>query len=272
MQKLFGGKVRDVYDAKSDTLLLVSSDRVSAFDVVLPKEVLDKGKILNAMALWWFNFTKEIIPNHIVSASLKDFPVRYQKKEWEGRAVLVKKLKMIPFEFIVRGYCFGHLWAEQKEGSGYQLAEKLQKPLLSVSTKAHSGHDEYIEIATAREAIGSDLFDKIQTACYALYEAAYAHAYANGIIIADTKLEFGCDTHGNLYVADEIFTPDSSRFWDVAEYQVGVSPKSYDKQVLRDWLSANTMRIHEVPDSVLQQTADIYKAVYKKLCSSEEIL
>jgi phosphoribosylaminoimidazole-succinocarboxamide synthase len=278
MKKIIRGKVREVYEISDDRLVIVTTDRISAFDVILPKPVFNKGKVLNAVSLFWFNFTKDIIPNHIISSDLKDMPEFFQKDEFEGRAVMVKKLKILPFEFIVRGYMFGNMWAAYSKGeefcgqkirAGYKQAEKLDAPLFTPSTKAHVGHDEYITVKHVADTISVDLAKKIERISFDLYAACYNFAYKKDIIIADTKFEFGLDEKNNLYLADEVFTPDSSRFWSLSDYQVGTSPKSYDKQFVRDWLLNNKinneMQFDKVPDDVLRKTSEIYAECLKKI-------
>ncbi|MDR2730573.1 MAG: phosphoribosylaminoimidazolesuccinocarboxamide synthase [Treponema sp.] len=278
MKKLISGKVREVYEVSNDKLVIVTTDRISAFDVILPMPVTNKGKVLNAVSLFWFDFTKDIIPNHIISGNLKDMPEYFQKSEFEGRAVLVKKLKILPFEFIVRGYMFGNMWAAYSKGGefcgqkikeGYKLAEKLDAPLFTPSTKAHTGHDEYITVKYVADTIGAELADKTEKVCFELYKACYAYAYSKNIIIADTKFEFGLDENNNLFLADEVFTPDSSRFWSLSGYQAGSSPKSYDKQLVRDWLLNNKkdgeMQFDNVPDDILLKTSEIYAECLKKI-------
>jgi phosphoribosylaminoimidazole-succinocarboxamide synthase len=282
VKKIISGKVREVYDISneisSDKLVIVTTDRISAFDVILPKPVTNKGKVLNAVSLFWFDFTKSIIPNHIISSDLKDMPEFFQKSEFEGRTVLVKKLKMLPFEFIVRGYMFGNMWASYSKGEkfcgqkiegDYKLAEKLASPLFTPSTKAQTGHDEYISVQYVAEKIGAELADRIKNVSLELYNTCYNYAYNKNIIIADTKFEFGLDAHNNLFVADEILTPDSSRFWSLSDYQVGASPKSYDKQLVRDWLQNNKvsgeMQFDNVSDDVLKKTSEIYAECLRKI-------
>ena len=283
MKKLARGKVRDVYEAAADRLVIVTTDRISAFDVVLSKPVADKGKVLNALSLFWFDFTKNIIPNHIISSDLRDMPGYFQKGEFEGRAVLVKKLKILPFEFIVRGYMFGNMWeaysqnldfcGRRMEGD-YKLAEKLGAPILTPSTKAHTGHDEYIPIREVAGAIGAELTGRIKETSFRLYDACCQYAYKKGIIIADTKFEFGLDADNRLYLADEIFTPDSSRFWNLSDYKPGIPPKSYDKQFVRDWLTENKaggdMRFDDVPDEILSKTSDIYAECLRRLLNDAQ--
>jgi phosphoribosylaminoimidazole-succinocarboxamide synthase len=282
MEKVISGKVREVYDISDeisdDRLVIVTTDRISAFDVILPKPVEGKGKVLNAVSLFWFNFTKDIVPNHIISGNLNDMPEYFQKSEFEGRTVLVKKLKILPFEFIIRGYMFGHMWDAYSKGEefcgqkitgDYKLAEKLERPLFTPSTKAHVGHDEYISVKYLADSIGEELADRIETVCRTIYENCYNYAYNKNIIIADTKFEFGLDDNGDLFIADEILTPDSSRFWSLSDYTVGVSPKSYDKQLVRDWLTNNKVngeiQFDKVPDDVLQKTSEIYTECLKKI-------
>ena len=278
MKKLISGKVREVYEVSDDKLVIITTDRISAFDVILSKPVKDKGKVLNAVSLFWFDFTKDIIPNHIISSDLRDMPEFFQKDEFEGRAVLVKKLKILPFECVVRGYIFGNMWEAYRKGQefcghkiegNHVLAEKLPAPIFTPSTKAHVGHDEYVSIKDVADAIGAELAERIEKVSLRLYDACCRYAYNKGIIIADTKFEFGLDADNNLILADEIFTPDSSRFWSLADYQVGISPKSYDKQFVRDWLLNNKaggeMQFDNVPDDILDRTSEIYLECLRKI-------
>ncbi|MDR0321574.1 MAG: phosphoribosylaminoimidazolesuccinocarboxamide synthase [Treponema sp.] len=278
MKKVISGKVREVYEISDDKLVIVTTDRISAFDVILSKPVADKGKVLNAVSLFWFDFTKNIIPNHIISSNLKDMPEHFQNSEFEGRTILVKKLKILPFEFIVRGYMFGNMWEAyskkqefcgQKIEGDYKLAEKLATPLFTPSTKAHVGHDEYISFQNVKDAIGAELADRIKNISMNIYNTCYDYAYNKGIIIADTKFEFGIDESGALVIADEVLTPDSSRFWSLSEYKEGISPKSYDKQFVRDWLLNNKvngeMQFNNVPDDILAKTSDIYNECLRKI-------
>jgi phosphoribosylaminoimidazole-succinocarboxamide synthase len=278
MKKIISGKVREVYEISDDRLVIVTTDRISAFDVILPKPVLNKGKVLNAVSLFWFNFTKDIIPNHIISGDLKDMPEFFQKGEFEGRAVLVKRLKILPFEFIIRGYMFGHMWEAYSKGEefcgqkiegDYKLAGTLAAPLFTPSTKAHVGHDEYISVQHVADTIGRELAEKIEKVSLEIYNTCYNYAYNKNIIIADTKFEFGLDEKGDLFIADELLTPDSSRFWSLSEYKMGVSPKSYDKQLVRDWLQNNKingeMQFDNVPDDVLRKTSEIYAECLQKI-------
>jgi len=281
MKNIISGKVREVYEVSDDKLVIVTTDRISAFDVILSKPVKDKGKVLNAVSLFWFDYTKNIIPNHIISSNLKDMPEFFQKDEFEGRTVLVKKLKILPFEFIIRGYVFGNMWEAYSKGKefcgqkiegNYKLAEKLATPLFTPSTKAREGHDEYISIQYLADHIGADLAKKIEKLCFYIYTTCYDYAYKKNIIIADTKFEFGLDENNNLFIADEVLTPDSSRFWSLSEYKIGTSPKSYDKQFVRDWLQNNKkdgeMQFDNVPDDVLSKTSEIYAECLRRLVNA----
>jgi len=278
MYSVVSGKVRDIYDISGDRLVIVTSDRISAFDVVLPKTVPGKGKTLNAISNFWFDYTKDIVPNHIVSRELKDMPEYFRKDEFEGRTALVKKLKMLPFECVVRGYMFGHMWegysksrefCGQKIAGDYELAQKLEMPVFTPSTKAKNAHDEYIPFDDVVAEIGVGAANKLRDISLRLYEACYSFAFDKGIIIADAKFEFGLDESGSLILGDELFTPDSGRFWSAEEYEPGVSPRSYDKQFLRDWLQNNKldgkMQFEDVPGEVLEKTSQIYSECLRLL-------
>ena len=278
MIKPISGKVRDIYEISDDRLVIVTTDRISAFDVILSKPVPGKGKALTAISLFWFNFTKDITPNHIISSDLRDMPEHFRKDEFEGRTVLVKRLRMLPFEFVVRGYIFGHMWdayRQDREFCGhkierdYSLAEKLDTPLFTPSTKARTGHDEYVSYQYVEYMIGAALTKKIESICIELYEACNKYAGSKGLVLADTKFEFGLDSHDNLFLADEICTPDSSRYWSSFDYRTGTSPKSYDKQFVRDWLLNNKvngeMQFGNMPDSIAAKTAEIYSDCLRKI-------
>ncbi|MCL1842528.1 MAG: phosphoribosylaminoimidazolesuccinocarboxamide synthase [Defluviitaleaceae bacterium] len=277
MKPIKTGRVRDIYHAADDKLVIVASDRISAFDKVLPKTVPGKGKALTSLSLFWFNHTKGIIPNHIISSDLKFMPSFLRKDNYEGRAMLVKKLQILPYEFVVRGYIYGKMWDEYEETyqfcgenfrKGYQIADKLDKPILTISTKDEDGRDEFISMWRVADVIGLSLLGKIKDISLALYDSCYNHALSRGIIIADTKLEFGLDENGKLTLADEIFTPDSSRLWNVKDYTPGTSPKSYDKQLLRDWITENKIgetQYDAVPDEIYEKTSDIYQECFRKL-------
>ncbi len=278
MKKIISGKVRDVYEIDADRLVIVTTDRISAYDVILSKPVKDKGKVLNTLSLFWFDYTKDIVRNHVISDKLSDMPEFFQKPEFEERTVLVEKLKILPFEFIIRGYIFGNMWKayqEEKEFCGlkidgnYQQAQKLESPILTPSTKTSEGHDVYVSFDYIANAIGKETAGKISDICLKLYNTCYKRAYENGIIIADSKFEFGLDKKNNLVLADEIFTPDSSRFWSLMDYKVGVSPKSYDKQFIRDWLTDNKIngeiQYDNVPNDIIDKTSVIYQECLEKI-------
>ncbi|MGP1369147.1 MAG: phosphoribosylaminoimidazolesuccinocarboxamide synthase [Treponema sp.] len=279
MKKVISGKVREVYDLEDGRMVIVTTDRISAFDVILPTMITDKGKVLNALSDFWFNFTGDIVKNHMISSNLKDMPIEFQKPEYEDRTILVKKLKMIPYEVIVRGYMFGSMYDAYKKGEPflghkfdkeYALAEKLAEPIVTPSTKATEGHDINVTLDYMKKDLGDELGSKIEKAALAVYKKCYEHAYKNGIIIADTKFEFGLDENGELILADEVLTPDSSRFWNLAEYKEGKSPASYDKQFIRDWLKENQLdgdpNIKSIPTDIAEKTASLYRECRKKIC------
>ena len=278
MKKIISGKVREVYDLEDGRMVIVTTDRLSAFDVILPTLITDKGKVLNALSNFWFDLTNGIVKNHMISSDIKDMPAEFQKPEFEGRTILVKKLKMIPYEVIVRGYMFGSMYEAYKKGEPflghkfereYKEAEKLAEPIVTPSTKAAEGHDINVTLEYMKNDLGEELGAKIEKAALEVYKKCYEHAYKNGIIIADTKFEFGLDENGELVLADEVLTPDSSRFWDLEKYEVGGSPASYDKQFVRDWLKENNLagdkNIKEIPAEVVAQTAAIYRECQKKI-------
>ena len=284
MKKIISGKVREVYDLEDGRMVIVTTDRISAFDVILPTMITDKGKVLNALSNFWFEYTGDIVKNHMISSNLKDMPAEFQKPEFEGRTILVKKLKMIPYEVIVRGYMFGSMYEAYKKGEEflghkfdkeYAQAEKLAEPIVTPSTKASEGHDinvtlQYMKDDLDKKYPGKNLGEQIEKVALAIYKKCYEHASKNGIIIADTKFEFGLDENGELVLADEVLTPDSSRFWNAAEYKVGTSPASYDKQFVRDWLKANNLagdaNIKEIPAEIVKKTSELYKECQKRIC------
>lgn len=277
MKKISSGKVREIYEVDEKSLLIVVSDRISAFDVILPNEVPDKGKILNMISEFWFDYTKDIIRNHVISTNIADLPVECQNEQYENRSMLVKKLKMVPIECIVRGYITGSGWKSYKENGtvcgiklpeGLQESQKLDEPIFTPSTKAAEGHDENISFEKTCEIIGTDLAQKIKKASIEIYKKCAEYALSRGIIIADTKFEFGLDEDGNLVLGDEVLTPDSSRFWPLDEYTVGKSQKSFDKQYLRDWLKANSWDANNptpIPADVIEVTRNKYIEAYEKL-------
>ncbi len=269
------GKVREIYDA-GDSLIMVATDRISAFDHILENEVKDKGVILNLMSEFWFNFTKDIVPNHMISVNTDDMPEFFRKPEYNGRSMRVKKLRMLPIECIVRGYITGSGWESYKNDGtvcgiklpeGLKESEKLPEPIYTPSTKAEIGaHDENISFEKSIEVLkkefgekGEEYAEKLRDSTIAVYKKCADYALSKGIIIADTKLEFGLDESGNIVLGDEILTPDSSRFWPLKDFETGKSQPSYDKQFVRDWLKANKDKGYRLPDEVIEKTIAKYK-------------
>ncbi len=277
---LHRGKVRDLYEVDADHLLIVQTDRLSAFDVILPDPIAGKGKVLTAVSNFWFAKLSQVIPNHLTGidpeAVVKTDADRAQVR---GRSFVTKKLKPLPLEAIVRGYLVGSGWKDyQKTGSvcgialpeGLQEAQKLPEALFTPSSKAAVGeHDENISYAEAQNLLGAAQAEAVKKASLALYTQAADYAASKGIIIADTKFEFGVDDAGTLYLIDEALTPDSSRFWPADQYQVGSNPPSYDKQFVRDWLTHSGWNKQapapRIPADVLQKTADKYHEAQRLL-------
>jgi phosphoribosylaminoimidazole-succinocarboxamide synthase len=276
------GKVREIYDLGSDGLLLVASDRISAFDVIMPTPIPDKGRVLTGMTLFWLDRTKGIVPNHLRGAWPGELPDEAGAPELRGRAMLCEKLTMLPIECVVRGYLAGSGWKDYRASgavSGHRLPEGLDEaaqlptPIFTPATKAEMGdHDENITVEQARNQIGSEEFAAVEAASIALYEHAAAHARERGIILADTKFEFGHDADGCLVLGDEVMTPDSSRWWPVDGYRTGISPPSYDKQYVRDYLETldwdKTAPGPDLPTDVVRGTANRYREAYELLTDS----
>jgi len=278
MKKISSGKVREIYEVDDKSLMLVVSDRISAFDVIMNEPIRDKGKILNKISEFWFDFTKNIVKNHIITTDIKKFPKEFQASEFEGRSMWVKKLKMLPVECIVRGYITGSGWSSyKKDGTvcgiklpeNLQESQKLERPLFTPSTKAETGHDENISFEEAVKLIGEDLARKVKDKTIEVYEKCAEYALSRGIIIADTKFEFGLDEEGELVLGDEVLTPDSSRFWPLSDYAVGRGQKSFDKQYLRDYLSDLDWDKNPppptLPKDVIDETRKKYIEAYEKL-------
>ncbi len=272
------GKVRDVYEL-GDKLLLVVTDRISAFDVVFSNLIPNKGKVLNKLSEFWFDFTRDIVPNHMISTNISDFPkeIGSFKEELDGRAMLVKKAEMIEIECVVRGYLAGSGLKEYKQSGtvcGIRLPEglvegdKLPEPIFTPAHKAHTGHDENISQEQMENKVGKDLTEKIRDISLTLYEKAGKRAEAGGIILADTKFEFGI-IDGQIVLADEIFTPDSSRFWHIDEYKPGGPQKSFDKQYIRDYLETadwdKNPPAPELPEHVIRNTELKYLEAYERI-------
>ena len=273
------GKVRDIYAVGDNKLLVVQTDRLSAFDVVLDDPIPNKGKILTAMSNFWFKKFGELMPNHMTDIDPTTVVAPEERAQVEGRAIVVKKLKALPIEAIVRGYIIGTGWKDYKKTgavcgislpAGLQEAQKLPQTIFTPSTKAAVGeHDENISFEQMEKIIGADLAKQVRDYAIKLYAAAAEYAATKGIIIADTKFEFGLDDSGKVHLIDEILTPDSSRFWPVSSYQIGMSPPSFDKQFVRDWLEAQPWNKQapapKLPDDVAQKTADKYTEALKLL-------
>ena len=277
------GKVRDLYDL-GDELLIISTDRISAYDVVLPNGIPYKGQILTRLSEFWFDYTKSIVDNHIITTDVSQYPdvLQADTEVLEGRSMLVRKANRIDIECVVRGYIAGTAWSEYKQDgtvcgeklpAGLTESERLPEPIFTPSTKAEQGeHDENISIAEMVEMIGQDLSDKIIQTSFALFEAASEHAEKVGIILCDTKFEFGL-IDGQLILIDEVFTPDSSRFWPKDEYKPGGSPPSFDKQYVRDYLSDvgwnKEPPAPELPADVINQTSEKYLEAYRLIVGQE---
>ncbi len=271
------GKVRDVYSLETN-LLFVATDRISAFDVVLGSEIPDKGKVLNLISAFWFEKTEHIVKNHMVKWDFEEFPESLKKYSYlKHRSMIVKKANPLPVECIVRGYLVGSGYKEYlKQGtvcgitlpSGLKLASKLEEPIFTPSTKAETGHDENISFERMKEIIGEEKAEKVREISIKLYKFAYEYAYKRGIIIADTKFEFG-EVDGEIVLIDEALTPDSSRFWPVDSYKEGENPPSFDKQYVRDYLEEIKWNkkppAPELPGSVIENTRKKYFEVYYKL-------
>lgn len=273
------GKVREIYDI-GDNLILVASDRISAFDRILDKKIPNKGGILTQMSKFWFDFTKDIVKNHLISTNTKDMPEFFQNEEFEGRSSLVKKLKMIPVECIVRGYITGSGWESYKKTGevcgiklpeGLEESEELKEPIFTPSTKAEIGeHDINVSTEEAAKYIekvfpkrGEELAKKIEELTLAVYKKCAAYAKGKGIIIADTKLEFGVDENGEVVLGDEVLTPDSSRFWPLAGYEKGKGQPSFDKQKVRNFIKETGS--FELTEEVVKDTVKTYEKAYEML-------
>lgn len=275
------GKVREIYDI-GDSLIMVATDRISAFDVILKNKVKGKGAILTQMSRFWFDFTKDFVPNHMLSTDVKDMPEFFQKPEFDGNSMKCKKLHMLPIECIVRGYITGSGWASYQENGtvcGIQLpqglkeSEKLPEPIYTPSTKAEIGdHDENISYEQSIEVLekaypghGKEYADALRDLTIKIYKKCADYAYSKGIIIADTKFEFGLNENGEIVLGDEMLTPDSSRFWPLEGYEAGKSQPSYDKQFVRDWLKAHPDSDYNLPDDVIDKTVAKYKEAFELL-------
>ena len=278
------GKVREIYD-NGDTLLLVATDRISCFDVILNNTVTKKGTVLTQMSRFWFDMTKDILPNHMISVDVNDMPEYFRQPKFDGNSMMVKKLTMLPVECIVRGYITGSGWASyQKTGEvcgirlpeGLKESDKLPEPIYTPSTKAEIGdHDENISYEQSIDYLearfpgkGAEYAALLRDATLALYKKCADYALSRGIIIADTKFEFGLDENGNLVIGDEMLTPDSSRFWPAEGYEPGHGQPSFDKQFARDWLKANPGNDWTLPQDIVDKTIEKYLQAYEMLTGS----
>ena len=279
LTKIYSGKVRDLYAIDERRMLMIATDRLSAFDVVLAEPIPDKGKMLTAISSFWFDKLKDVIPNHLTGEAPEAVVAAADLPQVAGRSVVVKRLRPVAVEAIVRGYLAGSGWKEyQRQGTvcgialpaGLPEAAKLEQPIFTPSTKAALGeHDENISFAVLTEQIGAALAEQVRAASLALYSSASAYAASRGIIIADTKFEFGLDEHGALTLMDEALTPDSSRFWPAESYRTGISPPSYDKQFVRDWLESigwnKQPPAPALPVEVARKTAAKYEEALRRL-------
>ena len=279
MQKVHSGKVRDLYAVGDDRFLMVASDRISAFDVVMAEPIPDKGRVLTAMTVHWLDALSDLAPSHLVSADPADFPAgAAELGDVAGRAMLVRKAEMLPLECIVRGYLAGSGWKEYQQSqtlhgmalpAGLQQAERLPEPLFTPSTKATEGHDLNIGFDEAVDLVGKELAAAARDLCVEAYRRAHAAAEGHGIIVADTKFELGM-IDGRLSICDEVLTPDSSRFWPADEWRPGTNPPSFDKQPLRDWLEGSgwgkTPPPPTLPPEIVEQTSTRYVTAYERIC------
>ena len=276
------GKVRNIYDL-GDSLLLIVTDRISAFDVVFDELIPDKGRVLSSVSAFWFDFTKDIVPNHVITTDVSKYPQGFDKykDELEGRSMLVKKAQMLPAECIVRGYLEGSALKEYKKSGtvggikmpeGLVQGDKLPEPLFTLSTKEESAHDINITYEQLVDLIGEEDAKGLRDASLALYKKVSEFALTKGLILADTKFEFG-KIDGVLTVCDEMFTPDSSRFWDASDYEPGRAQKSFDKQFLREWLETldwdKTYPAPTLPEEIINKTAEKYRECYSRLTGKE---
>ena len=278
---LHQGKVRDIYDIDSQYMLIVATDRLSAFDVIFEQPIASKGKILTEIANFWFDKTKHIVQNHLTKIKLEEVLTAKEAETLSGRAIVVKKLKPLPVEAVVRGYLIGSGWKEYQESQSVcgialpedlRLASRLEKPIFTPSSKAAVGeHDANISFEEVEGLIGRDLAKEMKEVSLEIYRFASKLAIEKGIIIADTKFEFGLDSNDQLTLMDEVLTPDSSRFWSLSDYAPGVSPKSFDKQIIRDYLETldwnKAPPAPEIPQKIMHQAANKYMDIQSILCN-----
>jgi phosphoribosylaminoimidazole-succinocarboxamide synthase len=282
LKRLHEGKVRDIYAVDDATMLIVATDRLSAFDVILPDPIPDKGRVLNSISNFWFARTEHLVPNHLTHRDIASVVDDADERAMlEGRAVIVRRLRALPIEAVVRGYLIGSGWKDYRQSgavcgidlpSGLELAARLPEPIFTPATKAQPGqHDQNIAFTEVRTLLGEELATQLREAALALYAFAAEHALKRGIIIADTKFEFGVDESGTLILIDEVLTPDSSRFWPTDTYRVGTSPPSFDKQFVRDYLETLDWDKRapgpRLPPQVIARTSDKYREALARLTS-----
>ena len=279
------GKVRDIYDL-GDTLLIVACDRISAYDHVLQPGIPGKGKILNQLTNFWFEHTADLVPNHLLATDAADFPavLAPHREALDGRAVLVKKAEVVPFECVARGYLAGSAFREYKKSgttcgiplpAGLKRAERLPEAIFTPATKAEEGHDENVDFATLAAGVGEELAGRLRDLTLELYRRGHAHAAERGMLLADTKFEFGL-VDGELLLIDEVLTPDSSRYWDAEAWTPGTEPVSFDKQYVRNWLDGagwdHESPPPELPPEVVQGTLERYVEAFRRICGREPVL
>ena len=279
LEQVYSGKVRDSYAVGDDKLLIVATDRISAFDVILDDPIPGKGKVLTAITNFWFEKLKDVLPNHLTGIAPESVVAPDEVEQIKGRSVVAMKLKPILIECVARGYLIGGGWKDYcATGSvcgialpeGLQMAQKLPEPIFTPAAKAEVGtHDENISFERVVELYGADIAEKLRSTTLELYRLASEYAATKGIIIADTKFEFGLDAEGNVRLMDEVLTPDSSRFWPAESYEVGMSPPSFDKQFIRDWLETQpwdkTAPAPRAPADIIEKTADKYREALRRL-------
>ena len=289
MQPVKEGKVREIYD-NGDSLIMVATDRISCYDVILKNQIVKKGTVLTQMSKFWFNMTEDILPNHMITTDVNEMPEFFQKPEFTGNSMMCKKLTMLPVECIVRGYITGSGWASYQENGtvcgiklpeGLVESEKLPEPIYTPSTKAEIGdHDENISFEQSVDVLekefpgkGREYAEKLRDYTIALYKKCADYALTKGIIIADTKFEFGLDENGEIVLGDEMLTPDSSRFWPADGYEKGKGQRSFDKQFARDWLKSDENKHEpenwELPQDIVDKTIDKYLSAYKMLTGED---
>jgi len=282
VQLVAQGKVREIHDLGDDRLLMVTSDRISAYDVVMPTTIPDKGRVLTGLSAHWFAETTGIVPNHLLSARLADVPAEVRDADLAGRTMVVRRLEMLPIECVVRGYLAGSGWRDYRDAgavcghrlpAGLRQAERLPEPIFTPATKAKEGHDENITRDQAADLVGGEVLAQAEAISVALYRHAAARCAAAGIILADTKFELGRDAAGRLVLGDEAVTPDSSRFWPADRHALDTSPPSFDKQYLRDWLDGSgwdhTPPAPELPAEVVTGTRNRYLEAYRRITGND---